>query len=47
MSFTTSSAGAFVVTGVFIFFNANWDEDDPQTRHDAITLNYPIGAEGR
>jgi hypothetical protein len=47
MSFTTFSAGAFVVTGFFIIFNSIWGKDEPQTLRYAITLNRSMGADVR
>jgi hypothetical protein len=44
MSFTTCSAGAFVVTGFFIIFNSIWDKDEPQFLRYAITRNCSMGA---
>ena len=46
ISFTTCSAGAFVVTGFFIIFNSIWGKDEPQTPRYAITLNCSVGADG-
>jgi hypothetical protein len=46
MSFTTCSAGAFVVTGFFIIFNSNWGKDEPQILRYAIMLNCSMGADG-
>ncbi len=46
MSFTTCSAGAFVVTGFFIIFNSIWGQDEPQTLRYAIILNCSMGADG-
>jgi hypothetical protein len=47
ISFTTCSAGAFVVTGFFIIFNSNSGKDEPQTLHYAITQNCSMGADVR
>ena len=46
LSFTTCSAGAFVVTGFFIIFNPSWGKDEPQTLRYAITLNCSMGTDG-
>jgi hypothetical protein len=53
MSFTTCSAGAFVVTGFagavlrfFIIFNSDWGKDEPQILRYAITPNCSDGADG-
>ena len=53
ISFTTCSAGAFVVTGFagavlrfFIIFNSNWGKDEPQILRYAIMLNCSMGADG-
>jgi len=53
ISFTTCSAGTFVVTGLagavlrfFIIFNSNWGKNEPQTLRYAITLNCSMGADG-
>ena len=46
ISFTTCSAGVFVVTGFFIIFNSIWGKDEPQTLRYAITLNCSMGADG-
>jgi hypothetical protein len=46
ISFTTCSAGTFVVTGFFIIFNSNWGKDEPQTLRYAIMLNCSMGADG-
>jgi hypothetical protein len=46
MSFTTCSAGAFVVTGFFLIFTSMWGQDEPQTLRCAITPNCPKGADG-
>jgi pyruvate carboxylase len=54
MSFTTFSAGAFVVTGFagavlrfFIIFNSIWGKDEPQILRYAITPNRSMGADVR
>jgi hypothetical protein len=47
MSFTTFSAGTFVVTGFFIIFNSIWGKDEPQILRYAITPNRSMGADVR
>ena len=46
MSFTTCSAGAFIVTGFFLIFTSMWGQDEPKTLRYAITLNCSMGADG-
>jgi hypothetical protein len=45
MSFTTCSAGTFVVTGFFVISTSMWGKDEPHTRRTEITQNWPIGAD--
>jgi hypothetical protein len=46
MSFTTFSAGAFVVTGFFLISTSMWGQDEPQILRYAIMLNCSMGADG-
>ena len=46
MSFTTCSAGDFVVTGFFLISTSMWGQDEPQTLRYAIMPNCSVGADG-
>jgi hypothetical protein len=45
MSFTTCSAGDFVVTGFFLISTSTWGQDEPETLRYAIRPNCSVGAD--